>query len=178
MTQYDAFERGVEVNGKTVLSVVEGVPSAFEEKALRILAENGIENPDPESWYPQQAWLDAFAEIDERIGESTLNQIGKSIPDNAEWPAEVDSVTGGLESINEAYQMNHRGGGIGHYEAEIIDDTTVHVECRNPYACAFDKGIVKATAKEFVDSGVPTVSEIGDECRADGGDACLYEVSW
>jgi hypothetical protein len=178
MAQYEAFETGVEVNGKTALSVVDGVPSAFEQKALDILADNGIEDPDPESWYPQQAWLDAFAEIDERIGESTLNQIGKSIPDNAEWPAGVESVVGGLESINEAYQMNHRGGDIGHYDAEVKDDTTVHVECKNPYACAFDRGIVEATAREFIDSAVATISEIGDECRADGGDVCLYEVSW
>lgn len=178
MVQYEAFDSSVEVNGQTVLSVIEGVPSAFEQKASRILAENGIEDPQPDQWYSQQTWLNAFSQVDANIGESTLNQIGKSIPNNSEWPKDVDSVVGGLESINQAYQMNHRGGDIGHYEAETVDKSTAHVECTNPYACAFDTGIVKAVAQKFTDSGVLTITEIGDECRAESGDSCLYEISW
>lgn len=178
MAQYQAFDENVEVNGRTVLSVVDGVSAAFEGSALEILAENGIVDPDPNEWYPQQAWLDAFAEIDASIGETTLEQIGKSIPDNAEWPEEADSVVDGLNTINRAYQANHRGGTIGYYDATPVDETTVHVECQNPYPCAFDTGIIASVADEFVERGFPSVREVGDECRADGGDTCQYEVSW
>lgn len=176
MAQYEAYETGVEVNGRTVLAVIDGVPTAFEQKARRILRENGIEDPEPNGWYPQQAWLDGFAEIDESIGGAALNQIGKSIPENADWPDDVDTLVGGLESIDEAYQMNHRGGSIGYYDTEAIDATTVRVECKNPYNCAFDEGIIKATAMKFADSGIPSVTEVGSECRENGGEKCLYEV--
>lgn len=63
--------------------------------------------------------------------------------------------------------MNHRGGDIGQYEAEAVDETTARVECASPYACAFDTGIIEAVARECPDSGIPTVTGVGDKCRAD-----------
>jgi hypothetical protein len=178
MAQFLAFEEGVEVNGKTVLSVVDGMPSFFEDRAREVLADNGIEDPHPDEWYPQQRWLDTFAEIEDRIGESTLREIGRAIPRNAEWPPDVDDLVGGLRSIDEAYHMNHRGGDIGHYHAEDLGNGTVEVTCRNPYPCAFDEGIVDATAREFSGEEVPQVSERSDTCRSDDGDVCTYHVEW
>ena len=178
MAQYEAFSGGGEVNGDAVLSVVHGVPEAFEQKARRILAENGIDDPAPDEWYAQQEWLDAFAKIEDDTGKPTLKQIGTSIPENTDWQEDAGSVVEGLVAINEVYQANHRGGDVGYYAINPIDDTTVQVECKNPYACAFDEGIIKATAMKLADSCVPSVTEIGDECRTDGGDKCLYEVSW
>lgn len=178
MAQFEPFEGGVEVNGQTVLAVVDGMPGFFEDRATEMLADNGIEDPHPDEWYPQSAWLDTFAEIDERIGEATLREIGESIPENAEWPPHVDSLVGGLESIDEAYHMNHRGGKIGTYRAERTSEDTVTVTCRNPYACPFDLGIVTATAREFAEGSVPSVSETSEHCRAEGGEQCTYEVTW
>ncbi len=178
MGQYEAFEGGVEVNGEIVYSVLAGVPLVYEEKALDILAENGIENPKLDEWYSQQAWLDTLSQIEKTVGETTLTEIGKSIPKNAKWPDDVQSIVDGLKSIGRAYQLNHRGGDIGYYEAEKVDETTVVVECTNPYSCAFDTGIVEAVADEFADSSTPDVTEVGDECRAEGGDTCRYEIRW
>lgn len=172
MTQFEALDDGVEVNGQTVMAFIEGVPDTFEERTASILANHGIEDPEPDEWYPQQAWLDAFEEIATNIGSSTLGNIGKAIPNNAEWPPGVEDVDEGIESIDEAYHMNHRGGEIGSYESEVIDDSTVRVRCTNPYPCDFDKGIVEATAKEFA-SGYVSVTEVGDECREDAGDVCV-----
>lgn len=177
MVQLKPVASGVEVNGQTVLSFVDGVPGSFEEKAQRILAENGIEEPESGDWYPQEAWLEAFEEVANSIGESTLNNIGQSIPENAEWPLGVDGVLDGIESIDLAYHQNHRGGDIGHYEAEQVDDSTVRVECTNPYPCTFDQGIIKAVGREFSDEFV-RVDEVGTDCRNDGGNKCVYEVSW
>ena len=78
MAQFRAFEDGVEVNGRTVLSVTRAFPGSLKSRGERLLAENGIEDPDPDEWYPQQAWLDAFAEISQDIGERTLRRIGKA----------------------------------------------------------------------------------------------------
>jgi predicted hydrocarbon binding protein len=176
MVRFEAFDDGVEVNGQTVRSVVAAFPSALQSRGERILAQNGIEDPQEGDWYPQQAWLDAFEEIADEIGENTLRQIGREIPKNAEWPPGVDSVVGALESIDDAYHMNHRGGDIGYYRAENVDGT-VEVRCKNPYPCDFDRGIIKAAADEFADSLV-TVTETSDRCRSDGGEECRYEATW
>ena len=69
MAQYKAMAPGVEVNGQTVLSVVDAM--SVKRRGLQILAENGIEDPKPDEWYQQQSWLDAFRTIgDEMIPSS------------------------------------------------------------------------------------------------------------
>ena len=82
MAQFKAMAPDVEVNGETVLSVVDGV-GAFKSAAHRILSNNGIADPQPGQWYPQQSWLSAFKEIAETTGENTLYTIGLKIPENA-----------------------------------------------------------------------------------------------
>ena len=59
MSEFKAFAPGVQVIGQSVLSIVEGM-GAFRETALRILKEHNIINPQPNHWYVQQDWLDAF----------------------------------------------------------------------------------------------------------------------
>ena len=51
--QFRAFEEGIEVSGRAVMSVVEGM-GVFRETALRILEDHGIKDPDPDEWYMQQ----------------------------------------------------------------------------------------------------------------------------
>src|SRR5579862_7186589 len=106
MAQFRAFSSGVMVNGQTVLAVVKGM-GAFALTANEILARHGIKSPDPNSWYPQQAWLDAFEEIAKSIGPRTLTQIGASIPNSAKFPPGIDTVDKALGSLDTAYHMNH-----------------------------------------------------------------------
>lgn len=182
MAQFEAFDDDVEVNGQTVQSMIAGagdVSSIFEDRMEETLADHGIEEPRTDEWYAQQAYLDAFESVADSIGQRTLTNIGKKIPDQADWPPGIDSVPEGLESINEAYQMNHRNGDIGYYEYEPMGDSEGKVFCKNPYPCAFDKGIVKAVVSRFSpESNLVTVSEEGDDCRQSGGDECVYHVSW
>ena len=90
MAQFIAFEPNVEVNGETVLSVINAM-EGFEEFSRTILEINGIVEPKPGQWYSQQGWLDAFRQISEKVGEKTLFGIGKAIPENAQFP-EMDSL--------------------------------------------------------------------------------------
>lgn len=176
MALYEPFEDGVEANGETVRSMIHAFPDSLQGRAEDILAKNGIEDPRDDEWYPQEAWLDAVAEIDETMGENTMKEIGRQIPDNADWPPGVDSVVGALASINEAYHMNHRGGEIGYYEAEQVDGSEVEVRCRNPYACAMDQGIIESVVAEFAGERA-SIEEVSDRCRSDGGEECVYRVT-
>jgi hypothetical protein len=193
MAQFKAFADEVEVNGQTVLSVVDGM-RGFGGTALRILASHGIENPTPGQWYPQQAWLDAFEEIAEGIGPTTLLAIGRRIPENAEFPPEIDNIVAALSAIDVAYHMNHRIGervlfdpstgamheGIGHYSFETTSPREGVMRCPNPYPCDFDRGIIEAMARRFrpVDSARAVVEHMDGPCRKHGGESCSYRVSW
>lgn len=182
MAQFEVFDENVEANGQAIQSMVEGVgelSSVFEKRMKETLSENGIDDPQPGEWYSQQAYLDSFEEVADSIGSQTLTNIGKKIPENAEWPPGIDSVAGGLESIDEAYQMNHRGGEIGHYEFENTGSSEGLVYCKNPYPCDLDRGIVVGVAEKFSpDEALVDIEEESDQCRESGGDECVYRVSW
>ncbi len=179
MAQFQAFSPQVMVNGETVLSVVTGM-GAFRNTGGQILQRNGIPDPEPLAWYPQQAWLDAFREISQTIGGSTLHQIGLSIPRSAKFPPGIDSIEKALESLDGAYHMNHRGGEIGHYSFEKTGPRQGTVTCHNPYPCEFDRGIVMAMAIQFKPQGsvVRVQHDPDGPCRSKLGDSCTYVVSW
>jgi hypothetical protein len=177
MAEYKPLDDGVEVNGQTVFSVIHAFPDALQARGERILADHGIEEPEEDEWYDQEDWLSAFGELRESMGEATLENIGKMIPKSAEWPPGTESIVGGIESIDTAYHMNHRGGEIGNYSAEQADDSRIRVVCDNPYPCAFDRGILKGVVNEFGTSRAK-VEEIGGGCREEGADQCTYEVTW
>lgn len=183
MVSYEAFDREVEINGRTVLGVVEEAMGRFSEtyrdQAMSALAEEGIVNPDSDEWYPQQAWLSAFKTIADDLEPHVLDRLGEQIPSTVEWPTDIATVSHGLRSINEAYQRNHRGGEIGFYRFERTDDQSGEVTCHNPYPCPFDRGMIRGVAKRYatVDSFV-FIEETGGNCRRDGADMCTYTVHW
>lgn len=180
MAQFKAFNPRVNVNGETVLSVVEGM-GGFKQQAFKILADKGIDNPQPGKWYLQQAWLDAFKEIADTIGKRVLFEIGKKIPENAQWPPEIDDINKALASIDVAYHMNHKGGEIGHYSYKQTSENSGVMVCDNPYPCEFDRGIVTSMAREFKPESSMRVTVKHDEaapCRDKGAESCTYLISW
>ena len=180
MAQFLAFSPDVMVNGETVLAVVNGM-GVFKEISLKILAENGIDNPKPGEWYSQQSWLNTFKTISEQIGQVTLHNIGKAIPENAEWPPQIDTIEKALESIDITYHNNHKNGEIGNYSYIQIDDRSAKIICNNPYPCMFDKGIIESLVKKFRVPGSRMINVKHDEngsCRTQGGDSCTYIIKW
>ncbi len=180
MAQFKAFAPGVSVNGETVLSVVAGM-GGFKAQALKILASKGIADPQPGQWYSQQAWLDSFKEISEKIGAKVLFEIGKKIPENAQWPPEIDNIEKALPSIDMAYHMNHKDGEIGHYNFKQTGEKNGVMVCQNPYPCEFDRGIVTSVARKFKPASSAFVTVKHDDsapCRSKGADSCTYQITW
>ncbi len=180
MTQFVGFAPAVQVNGETVLAVVDGMGVA-KEKALAILADNNIHSPNWDMWYLQQNWLNAFKDISETLGPDTLHAIGLKIPENAKFPKEIDTIEKALRAIDVAYHMNHRNGEIGTYGFQSTGPRSAKMVCRNPYPCAFDRGIIEAMARRFQPANSPAVSVRHDDsapCRQEGADSCAYLVQW
>jgi len=179
MAQFKAYSPSVQVNGQTVLSVMKGM-GAFGPTAAAILARHGINSPDPQGWYSQQAWLDAFQEIAKSIGPRTLNQIGMSIPSSAKFPPGIDTVDKALAAVDVAYHMNHRGGDIGQYAFRKTGERKGVMECRNPYPCDFDRGIVEAMARRFAPAGavLSVTHDPTKPCRSKQGESCTFLISW
>jgi hypothetical protein len=183
MVSYEAFDQNVKIDGQVVYAVVEEAMGRFSdtyrEQALTALTEEGIDDPSSGEWYPQQAWLDAFEAIAEELQPHVLDRLGQQIPQVATWPNDFDTVPESLQSINEAYQRNHKGGDIGEYQFEQIDEQTGEIVCHNPYPCPFDRGLIRGVAQQSasVDAFV-FIEETGTTCRRDGAATCQYTVHW
>ncbi len=179
MAQFKAFSANVEVNGETVLSIVDGM-GAMKTMASKILEEAGIKDPKPGQWFKQQAWLDAFRKISATVGPNTLSQIGQKIPENAQFPPAINSIEKALGAIEVAYHMNHRGGEIGHYNFSLKGSNQGTMECANPYPCDFDRGIIVSMARRFApkSASVRVAHDDSKPCRKTGAESCTYHVNW
>jgi len=197
--QYVAFEKGIEVNGQTVYSIVDGF-QVIKRIPNEILAAEGVGSRDgdgnlqldPQGWYSQAAWLRAFERIAREVGVNLLFQIGQRIPQNAQFPPWVQDIDSALKSVDIAYHMNHRKAGqvmfdpeagtmldgIGHYGYQrVAGKNHIVCVCENPYPCQFDRGIITAMAKRFEPAAV-VLHDADAPCRQKRGNSCTYQVTW
>jgi hypothetical protein len=197
--QFVSFMPGIEVKGQAVFAVVDGfrhfkmIPSRIlASVGIGTLASDGIVQIDNEGWYSLDAWMRAFKEIAEQVGESTLYSIGQRIPENAVFPPWADNIGDAIKAINIAYHMNHqRSGqpmfnpktgtlmeGIGSYGYEHSPNEDVIIsKCNNPYPCKFDHGLLTAVAKRF-DVQAAVYHDNHAPCRRAGADSCTYTIRY
>jgi len=182
MAQFKPFASNVQVLGQTVLSIVTALSNG-QENRKEILSRHGIKSVEPEQWYSQEAYLNAFKEISESVGPSTLFVIGKAIPENAKFPPQIDSLEKALAAIDMAYKMNHKGGEIGYYKLTSFDkkERVATVECKNPYPSEFDRGIITTMLRKFKPSDslrTDVILDTNKPTRISGADSCTYKVIW
>ena len=179
MAQFEAFEPDVEVVGDAVLAFVNAM-GAFRGIALGILRDNGIADPEPHLWYPQQHWLDAFGTIAREVGPNTLYQIGRQLPIQARYPPGAESIDDVFEQLDSAYKQSHRGGEVGFYRFEPLGLRSARVICFNPYPCDFDRGLITSLAERFQpkDSLLDVRHERPGPCRAEGAEHCAFVMNW
>jgi hypothetical protein len=180
MKVFRASSPKVEVSGETIYAIVNGM-GAFKVNALKILAKNGIEKPQPGKWYNQQAWLDAFKDVAEQLDNPTLYLIGQKITEKAKFPPNITDIHEALASIDIAYQMNHRYGTIGNYKYEKTGENSAKMFCTNPYPDEFDRGIIAAAVKKFKPNNIlGIIVEIDESApvRIIGDDSTTFIVTW
>jgi hypothetical protein len=196
--QFRIFEPGIEVNGQTVYSIIDGL-GYFTNISRRYLSQVGIGTVvdkklvmDKYGWYPQEAWLMAFENIARQIGDRVLFNIGRSIPRNAEFPTWTTGIESAIYAVDVAYHLNHRKNGqplfnmrtgvmtegIGHYGcAPVWGQNEIISICNNPYPCAFNRGILTEMALRF-EPAARVIHDDNAECLKNGADSCTFHILW
>jgi len=182
MAHFIAFDDNVEVKGEAILSIVNAFVSK-EEQMLQILDKHNIKDLQAEQWYKMTDYLASYEEIGNVFGPATLFRIGTVIPENAEFPPDIDTLEKALNSIDIAYNMNHRNGDIGYYKVNSFDEDSKRavMECKNPYHSTFDRGLILAMLIKFMPKASTSFDVTLDktkETRLDGGDSCTYNIKW
>ena len=182
MPSFHALSPHAEISGKPLLGMLAALEMAGApvHEPLALLAKAGVLDPEPEGWYPQQAILTVLEEAAKRWGPGILHQAGRAIPRTARFPPEIDSLERALLTLDLAYQVNHRGGLIGHYLGKRLGPKALELLCDNPYGCDFDEGILAALIEWYGPAGeVPAVAHApGTGCRREGAAACAYRITW
>ena len=170
--EYRPFAPNVEVLGHVLQALLEGTGGRIAEA----FARHGITDVQPDNWYSQKLMFQALKDFGQT---SDLVSVGMEIIRHAVFPPEIDSVESALHAIDVAYHMNHRNGEIGYYRAEMQGPRHIVIECKNPYPCSFDYGLVYGVAQRFLPAdGNLVVEHAQGECRKDGEDVCVYHVRW
>jgi hypothetical protein len=181
MAQYQPFSPTVEVAGDSALAFVNAIP-AYRDTMVTILKKN---NTVLESgkWYKQGAILNVLKEVGEKYGSNSLFSIGKAIIDHAKLPPFINTLETALNSVNEAYKLNHRNGEIGYYKVLEYNSKNrfAVMECRNPYPSYFDKGLITAFTRRFKPADSILVDVKLDDhlpSRVNGADSCTFRITW
>ena len=173
MSQFIAFSPSVEVSGEVLQSWLEGT----EGKIKPYLKSYGLEVVQPGLWYPQQIALNALRDF---ADSGSLFNAGLLISEVTSFPPYVDDIWSALESLDEAYHLNHRNGQIGSYEINRYNSHAVDVIAENPYPCEFDFGLLYHMAHRFEpkNSQVSVLHDRNEPCRKKGDHTCTYHITW
>lgn len=199
--EFKAFQAGLYVIGRAINSIVDGF-SVYKSMGMKVLEDchvgevdpkTGDWKIDPDKWYPQQNWLNAFSRISKNLGENNLKLIGKKIPENAIFPLWVVDIHSAIKSIDVAYHLNHSKDGktpmfnestqimqegIGHYEyVPSQENNKIICVCRNPYPTSFDWGIIEYLATKYILSSIVYLDETQPTRRA-GADSDTFIILW
>lgn len=180
----------VKVSGESIKAFIEGL-AGHRETGVHILAAYGIVSPRAESWYPIQATLQAYREIELTLGSRALFVIGEQIPLFAKFPKVSDTLEKALAALDTAYHMNHAIDGkplyneltgkmreaIGHYRFIQTDLNAARIVCDTPYPTYFDEGIIYAIAQQYHQNSYVRLDEV-KSTRQHGGSTDEYIVRW
>ncbi len=169
-----------EVWGGALLGAAEGLAATGVpwHGVLQLLEEAGLGPPRAEVWVPLAANLAFHAAVERDHGREALRAMGRVVPDTARFAPDMDTLDRALRVLEVAYQVNHRGKGIGGYYCTFHRPKHAEVVCENPYSCDLDLGILERLAEQYGGSGAQVSHRPGATCRRLGAKACVFDLRW
>jgi len=181
--KYQAFDPNTEVNGYSMLGFIQCLR---KEEIRPYLEMRGLDNIDPEGWYPLQSWLDVLSDLAEkRPGQSMFDfvAVGMKVLEMTHFPPgfETLSLPKMLAAGNEAYaKVQHRGGDAGEVVLEVIDPHHCVQKVRAPYPDDFWYGIFYGFCRRYLPPGTHFTVYYDENMprREQGGEQTLIHITW
>jgi hypothetical protein len=162
----------VEVLGQTMVAFIENLRA---DEVKRLMALHGLNSIDPNTWYPQQLFLDIYQTIEDEHGEFSeyLVAIGVKTIDTVPLPEGVDNIAQAVGFLHGIYTAIHRNLPEG--EGWTVDQVNEHfyrIGANFPYPPAATYGYLFAFARRFAPKGMrftvsSPITEAGKPTRFD-----------
>jgi hypothetical protein len=140
---------------------IEDVLSAFE-----------LQNPTGDSWYDEQMYVQVLRAIAQKMGPHWLFNIGKTMVEQGNIQA---------HNFDEALQYLDNAQGYYRLLSYNEDRKEAHVECRNPFPCYFDRGVLTSVFRNCQGNQIQSVHVALDNHRPSrlaGADVSYYTIMW
>jgi len=169
-----------EVWGGAVLGVANALAASGVpwRDVVHLLEQVGIELPRAEAWYSLEKNLAFHAAVEQGHGREAVRAMGRAIPDTARFAPDMDTLDRALRVLDVAYQVNHRGTGIGGYYCSLHLPGRAELVCENPYPCDLDRGILERLAEQHGGPLAQVSHRPGPACRRLGARACVFDLRW
>ncbi len=180
LTSYQSFDPNTEIIGYNVLSFIQNVQA---EEIKPILAQSGLDQIEPEAWYPQQKWLDVLTTLSGRSSAMfNFVAIGTAIAETAFLPPEVErmSFEQVIFAINDFYQMQHRNGDAGEIKVDKAAENHIILHVRVPYPDDLEYGTAYGFARRFLPPKTHFTVRYDEDCvRCEqGGEETVIHIAW
>lgn len=157
--------------------VVQAFLSNLESYVIQpLLPKYGLENIDPEKWYPHQSWFNVLKELSEMPGGSTaLVAFGKKVVETAVMPPEINSIPKILAALHAIHHMNLKNIPADEgYWLEEVEDQVIYVYHNTPNPPDAIYGFIWGLVQRFRAPGEAFMVRILPSDHPGG----VFEVRW
>src|SRR5262249_5940543 len=110
--RFTSFDPECEVGGVIIVAYLQ---SMWADDIAPLIKAHGLEDVDPQGWYPQQQWLDFLTEVYKMPdGPSRMVSVGMKVGQVMPFPPELATFEQVMDSIHMSMEMSHRNGKWGY----------------------------------------------------------------
>ncbi|MEL6527543.1 MAG: hypothetical protein AAFQ07_17715 [Chloroflexota bacterium] len=167
------------VIGQTMTGFLENVQAEVMQPALEKL---GIEEIDPEKWYPHQLWLDILKELKTTLGgnaQSAFVAFGRGVVEKAVMPPELATIPDVLNALHAIHHMNLQNVPEDEgYIIEKVDEKHYRVYENTPNPTDGIYGFIWGICARFREQGERFVVEVIDNPNSTQYVGTCFNVTW
>lgn len=179
MAQFTATYPEHTIAGSVICALVASICDKLNE-IEDILIEHQLQNPTPDAWYSMQDYVEVLQAIAKKMGPHGLFDIGKKILGQGQIPAQ--DLQEALQYFDSLHHTEAKGENSYYRLLSYSEDKKeAHIECRNPFPCYFDRGVLTTMFRNFQRQSIQSVHVALDNHRPNrlaGADVSYYTVLW
>jgi hypothetical protein len=150
------------------------------DQIAHILPKYGLDNIDPEKWYPHQSWMNVLKELSQGSNsDSALVAFGKEVVRTAVMPPELDSIPKVLHALHAIHHANLRNIPAEEgYQIEELGERHYLVYHNTPNPDTAIYGFLWGLMARFKHKDEIFVVRQIDNPKPDKKPGSVYEVKW